>query len=100
MQVLGANFGLPSQPLPVVFIGNSVCGSVNRIQTSRLECRVPLSPVGRQLVIVALDGHNSTQSVFIERMCGEGYTGVPGRQCTLCPLVRSQSVVSMKCLAL
>ena len=87
MQVYGSDFGGPGQSTPIVYVGDTVCGSVNRMQDSKLECQAPVSKVGRLAVVVSFEGFNSSELVFVERMCGEGFTGLPGQQCKPCPQV-------------
>ena len=88
-QVVGTNFGLATHPLPVVTVGTGPCASVNRINATHLQCRISSSSVGRRVVNVSLGGLFSAEGVFIDAMCGEGYTGLPGNPCKVCPTVRA-----------
>ena len=70
----------------VVPAGGYVC-AVLTATSSELTCMLPVAPVGRDLVIVSLFGINSTDTVYIDRMCGEGYFALPGSLCQPCPAV-------------
>jgi hypothetical protein len=89
LTIFGNDFGLTVQPAPIVYVGDRLCGSVSRFSPSEIQCRTPKSLIGRQWVIVSFAGQNSSQIVYVERMCGEGYTGLPGTPCKPCPNVRT-----------
>ena len=86
VSIHGANFGLASHPLPTVLVGTAACGSINRVSSSLIQCRVASSAIGRHTVSVTLGGLTGyNNSVFVDAMCGSGYTGTPGKQCKACP---------------
>lgn len=87
LTIFGNDFGLSVQPAPIVYVGDSLCASVSRFSPSEIQCRTAKSLIGRQWVIVSFDDQNSSQVVYVERMCGEGYTGLPGESCKSCPNV-------------
>lgn len=87
-QIIGTDFGaLSLVEIPEVFVGGVPCGLVNRQSNTEVVCNVAPSGVGRDDVIVSLSGLNSSQSVFVDRMCGAGYTAIPGDRCAPCPNV-------------
>lgn len=88
VQISGANFGLPQHPAPVVYIGPNICQSVLRVNTTFLQCTATSSVIGRMVVNVSLGGLHSQEPLFIDRMCGGGYTGLLGQHCGPCPVVR------------
>ena len=51
-----------------------------------LECMLPHSAVGRDVVSVVFAGQNSSETnVFVDRMCGYNRFGFPGSLCGACP---------------
>lgn len=93
-QILGNNFGLPQHPTPGVYIGPNICQSVFRVNTSFIQCTATSSAIGRMVVNVSLGGLYSQEPLFIDRMCGEGRTGLLGHLCGPCPSV---SIVTVLC---
>ena len=60
---------------------------MNRVNSTYLTCNAPLSRVEREVVTVWLAGQNSTDAVFIDRLCGANFTARPGQNCSNCPVV-------------
>ena len=54
-----------------------------------MTCTFPPSVVDRYNVTVSFAEHTTTQSVFVDRLCGAGYYGSVGNACATCPQVRS-----------
>ena len=88
IQVQGTNLGLKnsgSGPEPVVYCGSTVCQQLIIVNSTRLQCSLPLSVVGRCPLVVSLNGQNSSDNVVVDRLCGEGRYGALGGPCGPCP---------------
>jgi hypothetical protein len=86
--IRGTNLGLRNSvtgPEPQVLCGDSVCQQLIITDSSRLQCVLPLSAVERCSLVVSLNTQNSSGSVSVDRLCGEGRYGAVGGNCGPCP---------------
>ena len=90
LQIYGSNLGLSDAKYTTssqVRVGSYLCAMLKATST-QLSCMLPVAPVGRDKIVVSLFGLNSTDSVFVDRMCSEGSFALPGDLCQACPAVR------------
>jgi hypothetical protein len=85
----GANLGLRNSltgPEPMVRIGGVPCDQPLVLDSGRLQCITPAGVVvGPFHVVVSLNGQNSSESVVLDRLCGDGRYAPKGALCGPCP---------------
>ena len=85
----GSNLGLKNSitsPEPVVTLGDVPCSQPIVVDSSRVLCTAPAGVVvGRYPVVLSLNGQNSSGSVALDRLCGDGRYGPRGSLCGPCP---------------
>lgn len=68
--------------------GNDTCRQPNVVNSTLILCTAQTMVVDRYPVIVSLNAQNSTDVMWLARLCGEGQFALPGAFCGPCPKVR------------